>query len=159
LVKLATRRAELPRPGEPCGWGSWAILGGSLETLLILGERDAAAELYHLIRWCMERTGSVILQQPDCRLLERLAGMAAAAGSDWDAAESHFLAALHQAAALPHRPEQAHTRRFYAAMLLERDRPGDRDEAARLIRQAEDRYKHMGMPRHQELTAGLLKAL
>jgi hypothetical protein len=104
----------------------------------------------------MERTGNVVLVQPDCRLLERAAGMAAAAGGNWDVAETHFTTALEQAATLPHRPEQAHARRFYAAMLLKRDRPGDRDRAAQLILEANDLYRRMGMPRHCELVAGLL---
>lgn len=148
LAMLETRRAELPRLGEPNGWGAWAMLVGVLEGLVVLDELEAAAELYPLVRWCIERTGSVTVVQPDGRLLERSAGMAAAAGSNWDAAEAHFITALEQAEALPHIPEQAHTRRFYAAMLLRRDGPGDRDEASRLLAEAEALYRGMGMPKH-----------
>jgi class 3 adenylate cyclase/tetratricopeptide (TPR) repeat protein len=158
MAMLEARKDQLPRLGEPNGWGSWAILFSVLEGLVVLDEQDTAAELYRLVRWCMERTGNVILVQPDCRLLERVAGMAAAAGRNWDVAETHFTTALEQAATLPHRPEQAHARRFYAAMLLKRDRPGDRDAAARLIFEAQDLYRRMGMPRHCELAAGLLNA-
>ena len=46
-------------------------------------------------------------------------------------------------------------RRFFAAMLLERDRPGDRAEATALIDEARTSYESMGMPRH----AALLDAL
>ncbi|MGH9008361.1 MAG: tetratricopeptide repeat protein [Acidimicrobiia bacterium] len=113
---------------------------------------DPPAELYPLVRWCAERTGNVVLMQPDCRLLERGAGMAAAAGSNWDVAEAHFLTALEQAEKVPHRPEQANTRRFYADMLLRRAGPGDADRAGQLLAEAEALYRAMGMPRHVELT-------
>jgi tetratricopeptide (TPR) repeat protein len=158
LAMISARKSELPRLGERCGWGRWAILWGALESLVVLDEREAAAELYPLVRWCAECTGSMMVMQPDCRLLERGAGMASAAGADWDVAEAHFIAALQQAETLPHRPEQAHTRRFYAAMLLERDRPGDRDAAALLLGEARDLYRGMEMPRHCRLVDDLLDA-
>jgi hypothetical protein len=104
-----------------------------------------------------QKTGSVTAV-PDGRLLERVAAIAAAAGRQWEAAEEHFLDALRQADELPHRLEQAETRRFYARMLLERDGPGDRAEAAQMAAEAADLYRRMGMPRHFELAAGLLNA-
>jgi hypothetical protein len=128
------------------------MLWGFIESHIVLGDFNAAAELYPLIRWCAERTGNLILMQPDCRLLERGAGMAAAAGSHWDVAEAHFLTALEQAEKLPHRPEQANTRRHYGAMLLRRGGPGDADRAGQLLSEAEALYRAMGMPRHVELT-------
>ena len=149
---MEARRTELPRVGEPTGWGPWAMLWGFLEGHIVLGNLDAAAELYPLIRWCAERTGNLILMQPDCRLLERGSGMAAAAGSSWDVAEAHFLTALEQAEKLPHRPEQANTRRQYGAMLLRRGGPGDAERAGQLLSEAEALYRAMGMPRHVELT-------
>ena len=82
------------------------------------------------------------------RLLERTAGIAAAAGRCWDDAEEHFRTALRQAAELPHLPEQAHTRRFFATMLVERDGPGDRAEAVAMIDEARELYRSMGMPKH-----------
>ena len=157
MAMLAARRAELPRLGEPGGWGAWAMLVGVLEGLVVLDELEAAAELYPLVRWCIERTGSVTVIQPDGRLVERCAGMAAAAGSNWDAAEAHFTTALEQAESLPHRPEQAHTRRFYAAMLLRRDGPGDRDGASRLLAEAETLYRGMGMPKHLAMVQALYR--
>lgn len=152
---MAARRDELPRLGEPSGWGQWAMLWGFMESHIVLGDLDAAAGLYSLIRWCAERTGNVFLIQPDCRLLERGAAMAAAAGSDWDVAEAHFLIALEQAEKLPHRPEQANTRRHYGAMLLRRGGPGDADRADQLLTEAEALYRSMGMPRHVDLTRAI----
>jgi hypothetical protein len=46
------------------------------------------------------------LMQPDGRLLERAAGMAAAAGSNWEAAEAHFTTTLEQAETLPTAPSR-----------------------------------------------------
>jgi len=157
MTMMAARRAELPRPGQTAGWGSYAILFGMLEALLVLGERAAAAELYPLVCWCAERTGSVILMQPDERLLERAAGMAAAAGANWAVAEAHFTTALEQAQSFPHRPEQAQTRRVYADMLLRRDGAGDRERARRLLAEAEDLYQAMGMPKHAAMAEALLR--
>lgn len=90
--------------------------------------------------------------------LERTAGIAATAARRFDDAERHFRTAFRQAAELPHRPEEAHTRRWYARMLLDRDGPGDRDQAKTVLRQAVADYDRMGMPRHRELAAALLSA-
>jgi tetratricopeptide (TPR) repeat protein len=157
MSMMADKKADLPEPGQRAGWASWAILFGTVEALMALGERAAAAELYPLVRWCAERTGLMILMQPDERLLERVAGMAAAAGGKWDLAEAHFTTAIEQAETLPHRPEQAHTRRVYADMLLRRDGTGDRERALLLLSEAESLYGAMAMPKHmamaQELAA------
>jgi hypothetical protein len=82
--------------------------------------------------------------------------VAAAAGRQWKEAEGHFETALSQAAALPHRLEQFHTRRFYAHMLLDRDAPGDRDRAIALVTEAAAGYRHLGMARHAGLAEALL---
>ncbi|MGH9011087.1 MAG: hypothetical protein ACRDYF_14735, partial [Acidimicrobiia bacterium] len=135
--------------------GRWATLFSMVEALVVLDETAAAAKLYPLVRWCAQRTGTVALMQPDGRLVERTAGMAAAAGSNWETAEGHFTTALDQAHTLPHRPEQAHTRRFYAAMLLRRSGPGDTNRAYQFLAEAETLYGAMGMPKHVEITRAL----
>jgi hypothetical protein len=122
----------------------------------VLGERDRAASYYDLVVECIERTQVICAGFHDLRLAQRTAGIAAAAGSLWDNAEAHFRAALHQAEALPHLPEQAHTRRFFARMLLERDGPGDRAEGTRMATEAADLYRRMGMPRHLAMVEALL---
>jgi hypothetical protein len=131
------------------------MLLSAVEGLVALGERDQAADLYPHVRYCIERTRVVNAYPDDAKLLERVAGMAAAAGGQWEAAEGHFTAALQQAETMPHRPEQAHTRRFYASMLLERDGSGDRQKALRLISEAEGLYGAMGMPRHLAMVQAL----
>jgi tetratricopeptide (TPR) repeat protein len=156
LKMLGARRAELPRSGEPGGWGRWLMLLSAVEGLIVLGEMDQAAELYPLVRHCIERTRVVNAYPDACRLLERVAGMAAAAGSQWEAAEAHFATALEQAEMLPHRPEQAHTQRFYGRFLLERGGGGDLDRARSLLEQAVAGYRSMRMPRHEAMARELL---
>jgi hypothetical protein len=41
-------------------------------------------------------------------------------------------------------------------MLLQRDAPGDRAEAAHMAAEAADRYRAMGMPRHLRMAEALL---
>jgi DNA-binding SARP family transcriptional activator len=146
---------RLPTAGQPNGWGKWTMLLSAVEGLYVLGEPDRAASLYDLVVECIERTGTVCPNYNDMRLPERAAGIAAAAGRRWDDAEAHFRTALCQAAELPHLPEAAHTRRFFATMLLERDGPGDRAEAAIFIKEARDLYLGMGMPRHAAMVDAL----
>jgi hypothetical protein len=43
-------------------------------------------------------------------------------------------------------------------MMLERDRPGDRQQAEGLLHMAASDYERMGMPRHVELAAAVLDA-
>jgi hypothetical protein len=129
-----------------------------VEGLVMLGERDRAAGLYPAVVDCYDRTGAICATFDDGRLVHRAAGIAAAAGRQWEVAEGHFHTALRQAAELPHRPEEAHTRRWYGQMLLERDGPGDRQQAQGLLQLAVSDYERMGMRRHVELAAALLDA-
>jgi tetratricopeptide (TPR) repeat protein len=151
LALLDSGAAELPRAGEPNGWGQWTLLLNVVEGLTVLGLTDRAAELYPLTLEAMERTGCVCGSFYDMRLIERAAGIAATAARRWDDAERHFVAAAEQAAALPHVVEAAHTRRFHGRMLLERDGHGDRDRALVLLAEAAEGYRRMSMPRHVEL--------
>ena len=65
--------------------GRGRCLAGAMQSHIAVGDLDAAAELYPLVRWCAERTGNLIL---DATRLpppsNAVAGMAAAAGSNWD---------------------------------------------------------------------------
>ncbi|HKY76488.1 MAG TPA: hypothetical protein VJS45_10120, partial [Acidimicrobiia bacterium] len=121
-----------------------------------LGERDRAASYYDLVVECIERTGVICAGFQDSRLPQRTAGIAATDRRLWDDAEAHFRIALRQSEELPHLPEQAHTRRFFARMLFERDGSGDRAEATRMATEAGDLYRRMGMPRHFGWAVGLL---
>jgi hypothetical protein len=60
-------------------------------------------------------------------------GVLAACMQRWDDAERHFEHAVAVNDRLGARPAAVRTRRAYAAMLLDRDAPGDRERAADLI--------------------------
>ncbi|MGH8991839.1 MAG: hypothetical protein ACRDZ7_09985 [Acidimicrobiia bacterium] len=123
---------------------------------MVLGDRQGAAGLYDLVLEGIDRTGCLSAGLFDGRLFQRAAGMAATAAGRHDEAESHFDLALRQATELPHRPEKAHTQRWCAATLLERNRPGDRNQAEQLLQAGIHDYGDMRMPRHRDLAAALL---
>jgi hypothetical protein len=100
-------------------------------------------------------TGAVALW-PIFRLAHTIAGIAAAAARQWQAAEDHFQIALQQAEAFPQRLEQAEIRRFHAKMLIDRAAAGDREKASTLLSEALESYTQIGMPRHMQLTQVLL---
>lgn len=100
-------------------------------------------------------TGAVALW-PIFRLTQTIAGIAAAAGRQWKAAEDHFATATKQAEALPYLLEQAEIRRFHAMMLMDRAARGDRSKAQTLLREALESYTQIGMPRHIAMAQALL---
>jgi hypothetical protein len=125
----------------------------------VLGETQRAGELYDLVVDCLDWTGAVCAGHTDCRLIERVAGIAAAAAGRFHDANDHFRTALRQAAELPHVPEQAHTRRWYARMLIDWNRPGDRGEGSGLATEAAGLDRRMGMPRHAAMAETLARQL
>lgn len=152
LSMLHAKQSELPRAGRPNPFGSWVMLLSAIEGLVVLGERASAAKMYPLVLDCISGTGAICINFRDGRLLERVAGIAAAAGGQWENADRHFRTALDQARRIPHRVEEAHTLRFYAKMLTDRNAPTDRKQAEGLLQQAEAHYRRMGMNRHALLT-------
>ena len=157
VAVLDDRRDDFPRAGRPSGYGKWYLPAAAIEALAVIGERDRAAGFYPLVREFMATTG-VVLHWLSPALIERIAGIGAAAGGQWDAAEEHFRTALRQAEELPFVIEGAETRRFYATMLLERNASGDRDRARTFVEEALPVYRRVGMPRHEELARTLLTA-
>jgi class 3 adenylate cyclase len=89
------------------------------------------------------------------RLVSTRAAIAAAAARDWDAAERHLATALATAEALGNRIEQVDLGYWRARMLLDRDRPGDREAAAALAAEVAGRYRELGLPGHAEGAAAL----
>jgi tetratricopeptide (TPR) repeat protein len=157
IAVLEGQRDDFPRPGRPNGYGPWGLPTAAIEALFVIGERDRSAQLYPLVREFMETTG-VVWQVWTPALVERIAGIGAAAGGEWDTAEAHFRTALRQAEELPFVIEGAETRRWYARMLLERNAAGNRDRARSLLEEAIAVYRRVGMPRHEELARALLLA-
>jgi tetratricopeptide (TPR) repeat protein len=152
---LDEKRALLPHSRQPSTAGSWLMLPQVVEGLVMLGEQEQAAPLYPLVRELTE-TGATTLW-PISRLTHTIAGVAAAAAHEWEAAEGHFQTALQQAESFPNLLEQAEIRRFRAMMLLDRIAPGDRQTARTLVSEALETYTQIGMPRHFEMTQKLLR--
>ena len=150
-------RSNLPRAGEAKAWGAWAALPAVVEGLAVLGEREEASILYPLVLEALD--AGALMRSYDGRLLQTVAGIAAAAGHQWERAEEHFQTALRQADELPSLIEQPDARRWYARMLIDRDAPGDRDKAFRLLTEAIEMYRKIGMPKHVEMAEALLAEL
>ena len=136
--------------------GEWEQLLNVVEGRAILGERAAAAALYPLVE---EGLGTGAVMSRHSRLWQMVAGIAAACGQHWDAAQEHFETALRQAHELPHVIAQPETRRWYAQMLLDRNAPGDRDKSRTLVGEAIDQYRTIGMPKHLAMAEGMLKGV
>jgi tetratricopeptide (TPR) repeat protein len=157
LDLLEKSRAKLPRAGEANTLGSWAMLLPVVEGLYVMGEWAAAANFYDLI---IELIGTgTICMGWIARFPQTIAGVAAAAGRRFSAAEEHFSIALRQAEQVPHLPEVADLHRFHAMMLIERRQPGDLSKARQLLAEARQIYERIGMPRHIEITSGLASGL
>ncbi len=154
LAILDEKRALLPRSGQTNTAGSWLMLALVIEGLVMLGEHSQGGQLYPLV--CeLIGTGPVVLW-PIFRFTQTIAGAAAAAARQWDAAEEHYQIAMQHAESFPNVLEQAEIRRFHAMMLLDRAAPGDREKARRLLDNALETYTYIGMPRHIEMTQALL---
>jgi tetratricopeptide (TPR) repeat protein len=154
LAILNQKRAWLPGSGRPNTIGSWWMLALVIEGLVILGEQSQAAQLYPLVREFID-TGAIALL-PIFRFTHTVAGMAAAAAHQWEAAQDHFRIALRQAETFPHCLEQAEIRRFHSMMLIARSARGDREKAQRLLTEALEAYTQIAMPHHIEMTRMLL---
>jgi hypothetical protein len=126
-----------------------------IEGLVMLGEQSRVAQLYPLARELIGATGAVVFW-PNSRFMHAIAGVAAAAARQWEAAEEHFQVAMQQAESFPYRLEQAEIRRFHAMMLMDRAAPGDREKAQTLVREALESYTQIGMPRHIGIAQALL---
>jgi DNA-binding SARP family transcriptional activator/class 3 adenylate cyclase len=156
MTILDGRQADFPQPGRRNGYGAWYLPVGAVEALSVIGERERASAFYPLVREFMATTGVVLPSYFSPYLLERIAGIGAAAGGQWDAAEDHFRTALRQAEQLPFAIEAAETRRCYGEMLLERAAPGDCERAQVLLGEAIEGYHRIGMPRHEKMARALL---
>jgi tetratricopeptide (TPR) repeat protein len=152
---LNDQRTRLPVAGQHnTALGSWATLLFVVDGLVILGEQQQAAQLYPLARQLVD-TGAVFYWWIP-RAVQTIAGVAAGAARNWDAAEEHFQIALRQAESFPHRLEIAEINRFHAAMLLDRNASQDRERARGLLNAALDGYTRIGMLRHVEISRTLL---
>src|SRR5207249_4583822 len=79
------------------------------------------------------------------------AGIAAAAGRDYDMAEAHFKDAISWYDGHPRFTEDVDARRFYGRMLLRRAAPGDSELAAKVLTEAAEIAAKAGAERHAEM--------
>ncbi|MGH8683550.1 MAG: helix-turn-helix transcriptional regulator [Burkholderiales bacterium] len=125
------------------------------EVCAFLGDADRAATLYSALEPC---DGRNIVAPPNVACFgaaARYLGMLAATMKRWPDAERHFEAALEMNARQGARPWLAHTQHQYAAMLLARKRPEDRERAAALLDEALAISGALGMQTLAERAAAL----
>ena len=154
LELIDAARPIFPQVGRANTTTAWLAVLMGVETLAVLGERDAAAELYPVV--VDARRAGILLRPWDFRIVETLAGVAASCARDWAGAERHFTAALEIAHELPERIEVPEVRRFLVRMLLDRDASGDDERARRAADLACGDYATIGMPKHIELVRTML---
>jgi tetratricopeptide (TPR) repeat protein len=146
---------DLPSPGKRSGRGPWSFLLAAVEALWELRERDRLAKLYPAVVEALRQ--GIILGEFTMQPVERFAGVAAAAGRQWEAAEDHFEKALARSAALSHRLARADILRAWGRALIERDASGDDRRAGELLQEARATYRVIGMPLHADLVDSLLR--
>jgi class 3 adenylate cyclase/tetratricopeptide (TPR) repeat protein len=151
---VEARRPGFPVPGRPSSIGAWNMLFGFVEALALAGRRDEVAALRPLLDEALALDDWIAF---DGRLVTTRAAIAAAAARDWDAAERHFTTALATAEALGNRIEQADLGFWRVRMLLDRDRPGDRETAATLAADVAARYRELGIPIQADRAATLVE--
>ena len=149
ITVLRRQRGGLAIRGQANSLASWHLLMRVVEGLAVLGEGEQAAALYPVVLEAL-KLGAVSSWWA-FPLIQRIAGIAAAAGGQWENAEEHYETALRQAHEIPHRLEQPEVRRWYAQMLLERDAPGDREKARRILEEAVAMFRELGMAKHLEM--------
>lgn len=153
LDLLSRASSELPAVGEPNTTARWTLGLMAAETLAVLGEHEAAADLHPMAVEALA-TGAVA-RGLDFRLLRTIAGITAGCAKRYEEAEEHFAEAILLARDLPVRNEEPDAQRFLAEMLLRRNGGGDAERAAELLSRAGELYRSFGMARHAELTRTL----
>jgi DNA-binding CsgD family transcriptional regulator len=142
--------AAIPRDGR------WLLCMSYLcEACSELGDAARAAGLYELMRPYSGRNllaGRLIC----CGSADRHLGMLCATMRNWPDAERHFAVALAMNSRTGARTPLAHTQYDFAAMLLARKAPGDRERADALLRACLETARELGMRRLKTKAAGLL---
>ncbi len=151
-----SERSKLPSPDRVNTHGAWVRLFGLVEALYLCGFSDDAAALSPLVEKVLEHGPDWVTF--DGRLVLTCAGMAAAAGGWWEAADRHYAEAELHAKRMNNRLEETELRRLRARMLLDRDGPGDRALAAELLHEALADYRNFGMPSYAAVTERMLRS-
>jgi tetratricopeptide (TPR) repeat protein len=157
IEALDARADTLPSGDGDITRSQWAAGLVAIEAFWFAGAHARAAALYPAALGAIER--GVVIRPFDCRLVQSLAGLAAAAAGRADDADAHFAEAVRVATELPVGIEAPETRRLWAEALAHLDRAGDRDRAGELLAEARVAYEDLGMARHAEMTAGRIAEL
>jgi DNA-binding CsgD family transcriptional regulator len=132
--------ADLPQDGN------WVTCMAFLaEVCAYLGDGGRAETLYRLLR---PFEGRNLTAPPNVACFgsaDRYLGMLATAMRRWGDAERHFETALEKSIQQGGRPWLAHTQHQFAAMLLARNGPGDREHALKLLDEALALAREIGM--------------
>jgi tetratricopeptide (TPR) repeat protein len=124
--------------------------------LAVLGEKEAAADLYQPLKEWTERSGYVLTGASSIpQLVKRVLGMVAAASGRPDEAADHFETAIRQARDIGASTELAEASYWYARCLLERGRTEDRERARELLAEASQVYERSSMPKQLERARSL----
>ncbi len=150
------RTWKLPQSGQVNSLGRWNALERSIVGLAHLNRRDELAALHSLAEELLATgASSYTVLFP----FETVAGIAAAAAGNWEAAESHYIAAIRQADSAPNRHLQPVAREWFAAMLIERNRSGDRERARTMLEESLGQYSSSGMSARGRIASRLLSNL
>lgn len=155
LGVLERNKESLPQPNRANTYDAWTMLEAAIEGLAMIDEREKAAALYPLALEAVATRN--LIRASYAGVVQTTAGIAAAAGRQWEKAEDHYTVALNQAHDIPHKIEQPEVRRWYARMLIERNAPGDIDKARTLLSEAVAMYREFGMPKHLKMAEDLLE--
>jgi len=150
------RTWNLPKSGQLNSLGTWNALERTVIGLAHLKQLEVLASLRQLTEELL-LTGAwtYTLLFP----FRTVAGITAAAGGDWEAAERHHGIAVRQTDIAPYKHLQPVSREWYAEMLLQRNRPDDRELARMLLHESLCMYESAGWPMRGRHARLLIKEL
>jgi class 3 adenylate cyclase len=129
-------------------WTWSADLVNRAQVCAALDDTAAAAILYDQVRPVAEQVAVIAGMVLCSGSFGLFAGLLAACARRWDDAERHFQAALATNARIGASNELVYARRAYAAMLLDRNAPGDAARAGQLIAEGLAEAEAFGFRRH-----------
>lgn len=140
-------RVELSGAEPTLTFGGFTRHALATERLALHGRFDEAAAHYAPLEEGVRRINLVFTMFS----IARSAGIAAAAGRQWDTAEHHFQTALRHAEEMPHKIELPMVRYWFARMCADRDAPGDLDRARAMVGRAIGELTEIGLPPYLKL--------
>ncbi len=129
------------------------------EVCAALSDAARASALYRMLRSCAGRNlilgGGLVC----CGSADRYLGLLCTTMTRWTEAQDHFEEALTMNSRIGAHAPLAHTRHDYAAMLLARGKPGDRQHAMALLQQSLESARAFGMRGLEERVVARLAQL